>query len=79
MARPLPQDSNHGTDRAVRLRSGDRPIVAHVHRRLAETGYADVRPARLQAPLAKLGAALAALDAPAPIEGERREARRFSL
>ena len=46
MATPS-HDANHGAELAVRLRGGYQQIVAHVHRRLAAAGYADVRPAHM--------------------------------
>ncbi|HEU5432290.1 MAG TPA: MarR family transcriptional regulator [Thermomicrobiales bacterium] len=44
---PSSPDANHGAELAVRLRTGYQQIIAHVHRRLAEAGYADVRPAHM--------------------------------
>lgn len=39
--------SAHGTELAVRLRIGYQAIVAHVHDRLADAGFDDVRPAHM--------------------------------
>jgi DNA-binding MarR family transcriptional regulator len=47
MAMAAEPEANHGAELAVRLRIGYQQIVAHVHRRLAAEGFADVRPAHM--------------------------------
>lgn len=42
-----PASLEHGTELAVLLRTGFQQIVAHVHARLGQAGFTDVRPAHM--------------------------------